>query len=79
MNTRKVGPMSDWVKLCTELKTPERVMNVPMMVSTKLPSASASVHSLSDFLRSSTMVECMKAVAVSHGRNDAFSTGSHAQ
>ncbi len=71
--------MSDWVKVCTELNTPERVMKVPTIVSTKLASASARVHSFSIFLRSSTIVECMKAVTVSQGRNEAFSTGSHAQ
>ena len=29
--------------------------------------------------RSCTITECRKAVAVSQGRNDAFSTGSQAQ
>ena len=47
-NTRKVGPMSHWVKECTELKTPERVMKVPRMVSRKLASNSVSVHPLED-------------------------------
>jgi hypothetical protein len=79
MNTRKVGPMSDWVKECTELKMPERVMKVPRIVRMKLARARLMVHILSIRLRSWTMVECMKAVAVSHGRKDAFSTGSHAQ
>ena len=50
-----------------------------MMVSTKLPSASATVHSFRVFLRSSTMVLCMNAVAVSQGISEAFSTGSQAQ
>src|SRR6266478_6005566 len=31
--TRMVGPMALWVKECTELKTPERVMKVPRIVS----------------------------------------------
>jgi len=61
-----VAGMAEWLK-------------VPMMVSTKLESASASVHSFSDRFFSSTIVECMKAVAVSQGMKEAFSTGSHAQ
>ena len=74
-----VGPIALCVNECTELKTPERVMKVPTMVSQNAPSASASVQSFSDFFRSRTMVEWMKAVAASHGMTDAFSTGSHAQ
>ena len=30
-NPRMVGPIALWVKEWTELKTPERVMNVPRM------------------------------------------------
>ena len=45
----------------------------------KVASARLMVHRRSIFLRSCTMVECMNAVAVSQGRNEAFSTGSHAQ
>ena len=31
--TRMVGPIALWVNECTELKTPERVMKVPRIVS----------------------------------------------
>ena len=34
--------MSDWVKECTELKTPERVMNVPRIVSRNVASPASS-------------------------------------
>ncbi len=54
-------------------------MKVPTMVRRKLASASEMVHTFSMRRRSSTIVECMNAVAVSHGWNEAFSTGSHAQ
>ena len=40
--TRIVGPIALWVKEWTELKTPERVMNVPRIVSRNV--ASTSVH-----------------------------------
>ncbi len=77
--TRKVGPIADWVNECTELKTPLRVMKVPRMVRRKLPSDRLNVHSFSVCRRSCTIAEWRKAVAVSQGRNEAFSTGSHAQ
>ena len=64
---------------CTELKTPLRVMKVPRMVSRKLASDRLTVHSLRVCLRSWTIAEWRKAVAVSQGRKEAFSTGSHAQ
>ena len=53
-------------------------MNVPRMVSQKCQRQRERPR-FSVRLRSCTMVEWMNAVAVSHGRNDAFSTGSHAQ
>jgi hypothetical protein len=40
---------------------------------------SVIVHPFSTPRRSSTMIECSAAVAVSHGSSDAFSTGSQAQ
>ncbi len=74
-----VGPMALWVKEWTELKTPERVMNVPRIVSRKVASTSVTVQPLRTPLRSVRSAECSAAVAVSQGRNDAFSTGSQAQ
>ena len=67
------------MKECTELKTPERVMKVPRMVSRKVAMISVTVQPLRAPLRSMTSSECTAAVAVSQGRNEAFSTGSQAQ
>ena len=74
-----VGPIALCVKEWTELKTPERVMNVPRIVSRNVASTSVTVQPLRMPLRSMRIAECSAAVAVSHGRNDAFSTGSQAQ
>ena len=54
---KKVGPISDWVKLCTELKTPLRVMKVPRMVSRKQASDRLTVHSFKVCRRSWTIDE----------------------
>jgi hypothetical protein len=61
------------------LKTPLRVMKVPRMVRRKLASDRLTVHSFSVCRRSCTIAEWRKAVAVSQGRKEAFSTGSQAQ
>jgi hypothetical protein len=74
-----VGPIALWVKEWTELKTPERVMKVPRIVSRKLAWTSVIVQPFRTPLRSTRSAECSAAVAVSQGRKDAFSTGSHAQ
>ena len=76
---RKTGPMGDWVKLWTELNTPERVMNVPRSVRRKVAITSVMVQPFRCSRRSITMLEWMNAVAVSQGIKLAFSTGSHAQ
>ena len=73
------GPMSDWVKECTELMTPERVRNVPRIVRQNVAMTSDRFQTRSIPRRSCTITEWMNAVAVSHGSSDAFSTGSHAQ
>ena len=49
------------------------------MVREKVASTRDRFQTRSIPRRSWTITECRKAVAVSHGRNDAFSTGSHAQ
>src|SRR5215216_865664 len=73
------APIGDSVNECTESRTPDRVRNVPKMVSENVASNSDRFHTRSMPRRSWTITEWMKAVPVSHGRNDAFSTGSHAQ
>ena len=76
---RKNGPIALCVNACTLARTPLRVRNVPSTVNRKVATISVMVHVLSIPRRSWTITECRKAVAVSHGMNDAFSTGSHAQ
>ena len=76
---RIVGPIELCVKEWTELKIPERVMNVPRIVRRKLAWMSVTVHPFKTPRRSITIAECSAAVAVSHGSSDAFSTGSQAQ
>ncbi len=76
---RNQAPMADWVNEWTDSITPDRVRNVPSRVSTKVVTTRMAVHVRSDRPRSATIAEWMKAVAVSHGRRAAFSTGSQAQ
>ena len=71
--------MPDSVKAWTESRTPERVRNVPRIVSENVAISSDRFQTRSIIRRSCTSAECRYAVAVSHGRNEAFSTGSHAQ
>ena len=58
---------------------PERVRNVPRIVRQNVAITSERFQTRSIPRRSCTITEWMNAVAVSHGSNDAFSTGSHAQ
>ena len=78
-NASSHGPMSDCVNVCTESMTPERVRNVPRIVRQNVAITSDRFQTRSMPRRSCTITEWMNAVAVSQGRNDAFSTGSHAQ
>ena len=59
--------------------TPERVMNVPKMLSRNVPMMSPRFQRLSIPRFSWIITEWRKAVIVSQGRKLAFSTGSHAQ
>ena len=58
---------------------PLRVMKVPRMESRNVTTTSVTFHLRSMPRFSWTMIECRNAVPVSHGRSEAFSTGSHAQ
>ena len=71
--------MLDCENACTELMTPERVRNVPRIVRQNVAITSERFQTRSIPRRSCTISEWMNAVAVSHGMNDAFSTGSHDQ
>jgi hypothetical protein len=75
-NSPPTGPEENaW----TEESTPLRVRNVPKMVSANATMISERFQTLSIPRRSWIWIECSSAVAGSQGRNDAFSTGSHAQ
>jgi hypothetical protein len=78
-NDRNQAPMSDSEKACTELSTPERVRNVPRIVRQNVATMSDRFQTRSIPRRSWTTTEWRKAVAVSQGMNEAFSTGSQAQ
>src|SRR5208282_1282880 len=71
MKTRNQVPIDDCAKACTELITPERVRKVAKI--------SAMFHTFNMPRFSCIMTECRKAVPVSHGISEAFSTGSHPQ
>ncbi len=64
---------------CTDCTTPERVMKVPKIVRKKVTITRDTFHTFSMPRRSCTITECRNAVAVSHGRRPAFSTGSQPQ
>ena len=76
---RSNGPTDDCEKAWTEFTTPERARNVPRMVRQNVATRSERFQTRSIPRRSCTTTECRYAVAVSQGRNEAFSTGSHAQ
>ncbi len=66
-------------KAWTDCTTPDRVMNVPKIVRKNVRITSVMFQTRSIPRRSCTMTECRNAVAVNHGSNPAFSTGSHPQ
>src|SRR6187551_1777266 len=72
-------PTVDCANACTLEITPLRVMNVPKIESRNVETTSVTFHLRSIPRFSCTMIECRNAVPVSHGRNEAFSTGSQAQ
>jgi len=76
---RKKYPTFDCVNECTLEITPERVMNVPKIESSHDPMMRARFHFFSIPRFSWIITEWRKAVMVSHGNSDAFSTGSQAQ
>ena len=80
--TRKpssAGPTPDWVKLCTDAMTEDRVSRVARMVMENVASTSTKFHACSIPRFTWSAAEWMKAVARSQGIRAAFSTGSHAQ
>ena len=73
MNTPRAGSVA---KVWTDVNTPERTRNVPSSDSAKARMASRRVQLFSVSRFSTTMAECNSAVPISHGMNEAFSTGS---
>ena len=54
-------------------------MKVPKIVRKNVTMTREMFHTRSMLRRSCTMTECRRAVAVNHGSNPAFSTGSQPQ
>ena len=73
MKTPLVG--SD-ANACTEVNMPDRTRKVPRRLKENVIIASNIVQLFKASLFSTTIEECRSAVPVSHGINDAFSTGS---
>ena len=69
-------PIGEIAKLWIELRTPERVRNVPKIARQNAPQTSTAFQARSMFFFSCTITECRNAVATSHGIRAAFSTKS---
>jgi len=76
INTPRAGSLA---KVCTELRMPERTMNVPHSDKENVPMASRMVQIFSASRFSTTIAECSSAVPDSQGSSEAFSTGSQNQ
>ncbi len=72
-------PSVEAPKAWMESRIPERTRNVPMTASTPVPRMSEAFQTFSIPRRSWIITECRKAVPVSQGSREAFSTGSQAQ
>ncbi len=79
MKTANIGPIGESANECTDSITPLRVRKVPNSVSSQVSQISTMFQTFSMPRRSWIMMLWMNAVAVSQGRNEAFSTGSQAQ
>ena len=73
MKTPRVGSVA---KACTEVITPERTRNVPSRLSAKALMASNIVQFLNTSRFSVAASEWIRAVPISQGMKEAFSTGS---
>ena len=73
--TPSVEAPNAWI----ELRIPERTRKVPRIASTPVASTSETFQIFSIPRFSWIITECRKAVPISHGISDAFSTGSQAQ
>ncbi len=75
----KYLPMADRAKACTDCTTPERVRNVPRMQRKKVAEISTMFQTFIMPFFSCIITECRKAVPLSQGSSEAFSTGSQPQ
>ncbi len=75
----KMPRSASLAKAWTDVKSPDRTMNVPINEKPKARIASRMVQLFSDSRFSTTMAECSRAAAKSQGMKDAFSTGSQNQ
>ena len=76
MKTPRVGSLA---KAWTEFSTPDRTRKVPSSDRPKASSARNTVQVFSASRFSTTTAECSSAQPASHGRSEAFSTGSQNQ
>ena len=76
INTPRSG---SFAKACTDVKTPDRTINVPIKENPKARMARRMVQLFKLSRFSTTIAECNKAAARSHGIKEAFSTGSQNQ
>ena len=73
INTPREG--SD-AKACTEVNNPDLTIKVPNKENEKARIDNKIVQFIKINFFSSILTQCSKAVAINHGINDAFSTGS---
>ena len=77
MNKRIYNPLEgSKAKVCTLVNTPDLTRKVPTTLKRKASIANKSTQACRDFLFSTIIRECNKAVPINHGIKDAFSTGS---
>ena len=72
----KVPRWGSTAKAWTQVRMPERTRKVPTIDIEKATTASIIVQPRRPPRVASTLTECSKAVAASHGISEAFSTGS---
>ena len=77
--TQNHVPIADCAKACTELTSPDRVSSVPRIASMKVEKISQTFQLFIMPRFSCIITECRKAVPVSQGMREAFSTGSQPQ
>ena len=79
INKIKTPRSGSLAKACTDVRTPERTIKVPIRENPKAKIANNIVQAFNASLFSTTMAECSKATEISHGIKLAFSTGSQNQ